>query len=222
MTFSALVFDMEGLLGDSEPVWHEVEIDLIESFGYLYADKVRDMGIGMRVDEFAAILQRYYPRVGESPAAIESAITERLLSLPAERIRSRPGAEEIVRYAAARDISRAIASSSSQVVIEHFVGLMGWEEQIPNRYSAEFMARGKPAPDIYLHAAEQLGVAPEHCLALEDSRTGTLSALAAGMTCFTVPDLSHSRLEDFAEVNDKVFGSLFDVMDAIKSEGLFE
>ena len=61
MTFSALIFDMDGLLVDSEPVWHEVEIDLIESFGYLYADKVRDMGIGMRVDEFAAILQRYYP-----------------------------------------------------------------------------------------------------------------------------------------------------------------
>ena len=99
---------------------------------------------------------------------------------------------------------------------------MGWEEQIPNRFSAEFMARGKPAPDIYLHAAEQLGVAPEHCLALEDSRAGTQAALAAGMTCFTVPDLSHSRLEDFAEVNDKVFGSLYDVMDAIKSEGLFE
>ena len=63
MTFSALIFDMDGLLVDSEPVWHEVEIDLIESFGYVYADEVRDMGIGMRVDEFAAILQRYYPRV---------------------------------------------------------------------------------------------------------------------------------------------------------------
>ena len=185
MTFSALIFDMDGLLVDSEPVWHEVEVDLIESCGYVYSDDVRNMGIGMRVDEFAAILQQHYPKLGDSAAAIEAAITERLLSLPAERIKARPGADEIVRYAAERSIPRAIASSSTQVVIEHFVRLMGWQDLIPNRYSAQFMPRGKPAPDIYLHAAEQLGLAPQTCLALEDSRAGTQAALAAGMTCFT-------------------------------------
>ena len=221
MTFSALIFDMDGLLVDSEPVWHEVEVDLIESFGYAYSDEVRNMGIGMRVDEFAAILQQHYPKLGDSAAAIESAITERLLSLPPERIKARPGADEILRYAAAQQIPRAIASSSTQVVIEHFVRLMGWAELIPKRYSAQFMARGKPAPDIYLHAAEQLGLAPETCLALEDSHAGTLAALAAGMTCFTVPDLSHSSQAGFAAVNENVFGDLFEVMDEIKAKGLF-
>ncbi len=221
MTFSALIFDMDGLLVDSEPVWHEVEVDLIESHGYIYSDEVRSAGIGMRVDEFAAILQQHYPKLGDSAAAIESAITERLLSLPPERIKARPGADEIVRYAAAQQIPRAIASSSTQVVIEHFVRLMGWAELIPKRYSAQFMARGKPAPDIYLHAAEQLGQAPETCLALEDSHAGTLAALAAGMTCFTVPDLSHSAVEAFAGVNENVFGDLFEVMDEIKAKGLF-
>lgn len=221
MTFSALIFDMDGLLVDSEPVWHEVEMDLIESFGYAYSDEVRSMGIGMRVDEFAAILQRHYPKLGDSAEAIESAITERLLSLPPERIKARPGADEIVRYTAARRIPRAIASSSSQIVIEHFVRLMGWAGLIPNRYSAQFMARGKPAPDIYLHAAQRLGLAPQTCLALEDSRAGTLAAQAAGMTCFTVPDLSHSRLEDFAAVNENVYGDLFEVMNEIEAKGLF-
>lgn len=221
MAFSALIFDMDGLLVDSEPVWHEVEVDLIESRGYIYSDEVRNMGIGMRVDEFAAILQQHYPKLGDSAAAIESAITERLLALPAERIKARPGADEIVRHAADRQIPRAIASSSTQIVIEHFVRLMGWEALIPNRYSAQFMARGKPAPDIYLHAARQLGLEPQACLALEDSRAGTLAALAAGMTCFTVPDLSHSSLEDFAAVNENVFGSLYEVMDEIEAKGLF-
>lgn len=221
MTFSALIFDMDGLLVDSEPVWHEVEVDLIESHGYTYSDEVRNIGIGMRVDEFAAILQQHYPRLGDSAAAIESAITERLLALPPERIKARPGADEIVRYAAKRDIPRAIASSSSQIVIEHFVRLMDWAELIPNRYSAQFMARGKPAPDIYLHAAQQLGLAPQRCLALEDSRAGTKAALAAGMTCFTVPDLSHSTLEEFADINDQVFTDLFAVVNEIKAKGLF-
>ncbi len=221
MTFSALIFDMDGLLVDSEPVWHEVEVDLIESHGYTYSDEVRNIGIGMRVDEFAAILQQHYPRLGDSAAAIESAITERLLALPPERIKARPGADEIVRYAAKRDIPRAIASSSSQIVIEHFVRLMDWAELIPNRYSAQFMARGKPAPDIYLHAAQQLGLAPQRCLALEDSRAGTKAALAAGMTCFTVPDLSHSTLEEFADINDQVFPDLFAVVNEIEAKGLF-
>ena len=221
MTFSAIIFDMDGLLVDSEPVWHEVEVDLIESHGYVYSDEVRNMGIGMRVDEFAAILQQHYPKLGDSPAAIEKAITERLLALPPERIKARPGADEIVRYAAERRIARAIASSSTQIVIEHFVRLMDWADLIPKRYSAQFVARGKPAPDIYLHAARQLGLAPRNCLALEDSRAGTLAAQAAGMTCFTVPDLSHSTLQEFADINDRVFPDLFAVMTEIESNGLF-
>ena len=221
MNYAAVIFDMDGLLVDSEPVWHEVEIELIESCGYVYADEVREMGVGMRVDEFAAILQRHYPKLGDSPAAIEKAITTRMLQLPAERVRPRPGAEEVVRYIADLGIPRAIASSSSQVIIEHFVGLMGWAEQIPQRYSAEFVQRGKPAPDIYLHAAAQLGCSPESCLALEDSRLGTKAALAAGMTCFTVPDLSHTALQEFNGINENIFNSLCDVLAKFKTEGFF-
>lgn len=221
MAFQAIIFDMDGLLVDSEPVWHEVEVELIEACGYAYLDEIRDVSIGMRVDEFAAILQRHYPKLGDSPAAIESAITNRMLNLPAGRIKAMPGADELVRYAAERGIPRAIASSSSQAIIEHFVGLMGWEVLIPQRYSAEYMERGKPAPDIYLHAAEQLGCAPETCLALEDSRFGTMAALAAGMTCYTVPDLSHSSIADFAGINKNVYRSLHVVLDKFRQERLF-
>ncbi len=221
MTYSAIIFDMDGLLVDSEPVWHEVETALIEACGYSYSDEVRDMGIGMRVDEFAAILLKHFPKLGDSPKAIEAAITRGVLDLPAERIRARPGADAIIAYAAERQIPRAIASSSSQIVIEHFVQLLGWDELIPRRYSAEFVARGKPAPDIYLHAAAQLGIQPRRCLALEDSRAGTMAALAAGMTCFTVPDLSHSSLEAFANINPHVYGSLQAVLDEIQTKELF-
>jgi len=175
----------------------------------------------MRVDEFAVSLQGHYPKLGDSPAAIEAAITDRMLKLPPGRIKAMPGADELIRFAAERGIPRAIASSSSQAIIEHFVGLMCWEDLIPQRYSAEYMERGKPAPDIYLHAAEQLGCAPENCLALEDSRFGTQAALAAGMTCFTVPDLSHSSVEDFADINDNVYRSLHDVLDEIRRNRIF-
>ena len=221
MSFSALIFDMDGLLVDSEPVWNEVEVELVESCGYVYSQEVRELGIGMRIDEFAVILQQHYPKLGSTPAAIEAAITQGMLRQPAERIRVRPGAEELVRYVADLGIPRAIASSSPQVIIEHFVALLGWADLIPHRYSAETLARGKPAPDIFLHTADQLGFAPESCLALEDSRLGTIAALRAGMTCYSVPDLSHSRLADFAEINNKIYGSLHEVLDNLKGKGTF-
>ena len=220
MKFQAIIFDMDGLLVDSEPVWYEAEKEMIEACGYQYADDVREQTIGVRVDEFAEIIYRHYPKVGESPAAIIEEISARVLRLPREKIHPCPGADEILRYVAERQVPRAIASSSTQEVIERFVHLMGWDKLIPQRFSAEYMARGKPAPDIYLHAADQLDVAPERCLALEDSPAGTQAAIAAGMTCYTVPDLSHSSLEDFAGINDKLFNSLHDILRKFEAEGV--
>jgi len=221
MSFDAIIFDMDGLLVDSEPLWHEAEIEMIEGAGYIYAEDVREQTIGVRVDEFARIIHRHYPKVGESPAAIIEEITARILGMPLEKIQPRPGAEAIIRFAAEREIPRAIASSSWDCVIDHFVDLLAWDQLIPQRYSAQHMARGKPAPDIYLHAAEQLGYPPARCLALEDSRAGTQSALAAGMTCYTVPDLSHSSLDDFAGINDRVYESLYDILGEFKRKDLF-
>lgn len=221
MTFSAIIFDMDGLLVDSEPLWYDVETAMIEAEGYTYTDDVRDATVGLRVDEFAKIIFKNYPKVAESPQAVAEAVTQGMISIPREKIKARPGADEIIRYVAEQNIPRAIASSSSQVIIEHFVEMMGWADLIPQRYSAEFMEKGKPAPDIYLHAAEKLGIQPEHCLALEDSRAGTRSAIAAGMTCYTVPDLSHSKLSDFEGINDNIYNSLFDILDEFKTKEMF-
>lgn len=221
MSFDAIIFDMDGLLVDSEPLWHEAEIEMVEGAGYTYADDVREQTIGVRVDEFARIIHRHYPRVGDSPEAIIEEITGRILGMPLEKIQPRPGAEAIIQFVAERGIPRAIASSSWDCVIDHFVDLLGWDALIPRRYSAQHMARGKPAPDIYLHAAKQLGYPPARCLALEDSRAGTQSAMAAGMTCYTVPDLSHSSLDDFAGINKHVYESLYDILAEFERKGLF-
>jgi len=222
MSFSAIIFDMDGLLVDSEPLWYEVEVAMIEQHGYTYTDDVRDSTVGLRVDEFAQIIHKHYPKVADTPANVAKLITHKMMSIPAEKITPRPGAEEIIRYAAEKKIPRAIASSSSQRIIDHFVTMLGWGELIPLRFSAEFMRHGKPEPDIYLHAAKSLSIAPEKCIALEDSKAGTQAALSAGMTCYTVPDLSHSNMSDFERLNDNVFDNLHDVLDTIKAKGFFE
>ena len=219
--YDALIFDMDGLLVDSEPLWHEAEVAMIEGAGYIYEDAVREQTIGVRVDEFSRIIHRHYPRVGETPAAIADEISRRILRLERDDIQPRPGAEAIVRYAAEKRIPRAIASSSESRVIERFVRLLDWDRLIPMRFSAERMPLGKPAPDIYLHAAAELGVAPERCLALEDSVTGTKAALAAGMTCFSVPDPTHADPADFAMLDARVFDSLHDALREIETKGYF-
>ena len=221
MTFSAIIFDMDGLLVDSEPLWYEVETAIIESHGYTYEDQVRESTIGLRVDEFARIIYENYPRVADTSKGVAQAVMDGMTSLPREKIKTRPGANEIIRYVAEQNIPCAIASSSLTVIIEHFVEMMGWADLIPHRFSAEFMERGKPAPDIYLHTAQQLGVDPKKCLALEDSRAGTQAALAAGMTCYTVPDLSYAKLTDFEGVNDNIYNSLHDVLQDLKTKRLF-
>lgn len=221
MTFSAVIFDMDGLLVDSEPIWYEVELALIEAQGYTYTDDVRDLTVGLRVDEFARIIYEHYPKVAASPEEVAQAVMKEMTRVPREKIKAQPGANEIIQYVAEQNISRAIASSSAQVIIEHFVENMGWANLIPKRYSAQYMKHGKPAPDIYLYTAEQLGIPPEKCLALEDSRAGTQAAIAAGMTCYTVPDLSHSNISDFDGINDNIYNSLFDVLDDFKTKALF-
>lgn len=221
MSFAAIIFDMDGLLVDSEPVWHEIETSIVEAAGCIYTDEVRELTIGRRVEEFAAIICQHYPSIADSPAEVAARLVAGMTAMPREKIKARPGADDIIRYAAEKDIPRAIASSSPQVIIEHFLAMLGWDALIPHRYSAEGMARGKPAPDIYLYAAAQIGCRPAQCLALEDSRAGTLAALAAGMTCYTIPDLSHSSLADFADINDRIYGSLHEALAEFKAKGLF-
>ena len=221
MTFSAIIFDMDGLLVDSEPLWYEVELEMIESQGYTFSDDVRNLLVGLRVDEFSVIVHKHYPKVADSPQAVADTIINRMLALSHEKLKARLGADEIIRYVAEQGIPCAIASSSTEVIIEHFVKIRGWQDLIPQRYSAQFVERGKPAPDIYLHAAQQLGIDPKNCLALEDSRAGTQAALAAGMTCYTVPDLSHSSASDFVGINDNIYASLVDILDEFKTKRFF-
>ncbi|MBZ0287226.1 MAG: HAD-IA family hydrolase, partial [Anaerolineae bacterium] len=116
-------------------------------------------------------------------------------------------------------IPTAIASSSPKAIIDAILKAQGWDTLFSVRCSAEDEARGKPAPDVYLRAAERLGINPGDCLALEDSPNGARAAVAAGMTCYAVPDTKHISSHAFDGITPHVFRSLHEVLDSIKANG---
>jgi HAD superfamily hydrolase (TIGR01509 family) len=213
--FRAVIFDMDGLLVDSESVWEVVEREMIEDHGNTYSAEFRSQVVGLRLDAFFARLKTFYHLEG-TIEALQAELTDRMLARIPVAVQAQPGAREMVAYAAASGLPVAIASSSPQAIIDATIAAQGWSEVFARRYSADAVALGKPAPDVYLYAASALGVPPDACLALEDSPNGALAAVAAGMTCFAVPDPHHAGPQDFAGITPHIFESLHSVIAALR------
>lgn len=211
----AIIFDMDGLLVDSERIWYIAEDQFIQSFGHVYTPEARAAIIGMRVDEFLAKLKDIY-QLEPSVEALSDDLHDRILHLIPLEVKAQPGAHEIIEYVTRNNIPHAIASSSSMRVINTTLESQGWGEIFKIRCTADDDLNGKPAPDVYLRAAKTLGIDPKDCLALEDSPNGARAAVAAGMTCFAVPDKSHSTPEAFKGITPHVFNSLHDVLERLQ------
>ncbi|TDE02433.1 HAD family hydrolase [Jiangella asiatica] len=182
----AVVFDLDGVLVDSERAWDEVRRSVVAAHGGAWTDAATRAMQGMSTPEWAAYLVE---GLGARLAPDEAA--ERVVTEMARRYAAGPpvlpGAVETVRaVAAARPV--AIASSSPPVLIRSFLGFAGLDDVVRVAVSSEEVSAGKPAPDVYLEAARQLGVDPGRCVAVEDSTNGLRSALAAAMTVVAVPN----------------------------------
>ncbi|MEZ6188967.1 MAG: HAD family phosphatase [Planctomycetota bacterium] len=203
--FEAIVFDMDGLLVDSEPVWKQAEHALVHDHGAKVDAPFHLTTVGLGMLEWAERVRAHYGLTA-SPQALSAHLVANMLERIPRLVRPRPGAPELVAASAAGP--RAIASSSPTRLIELTLETLGWTPGFPTRCSAQEVARGKPAPDVYLLAAERLRVDPARCLALEDSPTGARAARAAGMTCWAVPDPTHSTPASFAGITPHVYPDL--------------
>jgi HAD superfamily hydrolase (TIGR01509 family) len=206
---------MDGLLVDSEPVWEEAETIVFLAHGIHIERHVREQLIGLRNDEFIGRLREIY-RVTVSVETLQRKVIAHLLAIIPHKVKAKPGAPELLAYANHHNLPIAIASSSPVAIIEAIVKSQGWEAVVPIRCSAETVALGKPAPDVYLKAASLLGVAPRDCLALEDSPNGARAAVAAGMTCYAVPDGDLSKHTAFEGITEHRFDSLHHVLRELK------
>jgi mannitol-1-/sugar-/sorbitol-6-/2-deoxyglucose-6-phosphatase len=184
----AVVFDMDGLLIDTEPIWRQTEMRIFGDLGVHLTEEQCLESMGMRVPD---VVRRWYGRHPWTGSSIED-VTNELIQAVIDYVRRegepREGVIEAFNNVRDEGLPIAIASSSSVELIGAVVERLGLGVYISALCSADDEAAGKPDPAVYLTAARRLGVAPEQCLALEDSPNGVVSAKRAGMVCIAVPD----------------------------------
>ena len=182
----AVVFDMDGVIVDSEQVWDDVREQYTRESGGTYTESAtRDM-MGMSSVEWSRYMHDALGVPG-TPEEINAEVVRRMLERYGEAPPLIPGAVEAVRACAAR-WPLAVASSSNPELIEVVLVRAGIRGLFRAVVSSQEVARGKPAPDVYLEAARRLGVPPAHCAAVEDSHNGIRSAKSAGMRVVAVPN----------------------------------
>jgi len=180
------VFDLDGVLVDSERMWDEVRQAFAAAHGGRWLPESTRAMQGMSTPEWAGYLVTAVG-VRLSPEDASAGVIEEMARRYAEGPPVIDGAVEAVRAVAAR-YPVAIASSSPPVLIKAFLDSTGLAPLVPVALSSEQAGAGKPAPDVYLAAARELGVEASACAAVEDSTNGLRAALAAGMTVYAVPN----------------------------------
>ena len=206
----AVIFDMDGVLIDSEPFWQESEIEVFGRAGLSLTREMCLQTMGLRVDEVVEYWRRRHTFDGAPAGALEDAIicgvVERILS----KGEAKGGAAHALGFFRARGLRVALASSSAYRLIGAVTERLGLAGEFEVVYSAEEEEYGKPHPGVYLTTARRLGVAPTECLAVEDSFNGVLAAKAARMKCVAVPEPAQRRDQRFV-IADAMLDSLADV-----------
>ena len=182
----AAIFDLDGVLMDSEPLWDQARRTVVAEHGGHWQPGATDAMQGMSSSEWAGYLQQALG-VNADRDQIVRFVLDRLLESYDDGLPLLPGAQEAVARLAAR-WPLGLASSSNRIVIDRVLRQAGLAGLFQSTVSSEEVARGKPAPDVYLEAARRLDVAPSHCCAIEDSANGIRSALAAGMIVVAIPN----------------------------------
>jgi sugar-phosphatase len=207
---SAVIFDMDGVLIDSEPFWQESEIDAFGRLGLALTREMCMQTMGLRVDEVVEYWRRRQT-FGDAPTgaledAIVGGVVERILS----KGEAKEGAAHALGFFRAKGLRVALASSSAYRLIQAVTERLGLASEFEVVYSAEEEEYGKPHPGVYLSTALRLGVAPTECVAVEDSFNGVLAAKAARMKCVAVPEPLQRRDPRFS-IADAVLDTLADL-----------
>ena len=205
----AIVFDMDGLMVDSEPLSQQAWDEYLRPYGHKLTEEIVSSIIGLRGD----VSTPYIKELFNLPEPVPTIISKRAAiysQIRANGVPTMPGLHELQAEINRRQIPWAVATSSPRHHAEEILQQLNLQDQCRAIAAGDEVTHGKPHPDIYLLAAKRLGIPPQNCLALEDSGPGSQAAAAAGMTAVAIPN-AQTNTADFSHVHDR-YSSLHDVL----------
>jgi HAD superfamily hydrolase (TIGR01509 family) len=212
----AVIFDLDGVLLDTEELWDEVREGLARERGGRWSDRAQADMMGMSSTEWSRYMHDVVG-LAEPPKEISREVVRRMLDRYAERLPLVDGAIEAVERMTAR-WPLGLASSSNRELIDRALEVSGLARHFRATVSSEEVERGKPAPDVYVEAARRLGVEPTRCAAVEDSASGIQSAHAAGMRVVAIPNAAFPPAREVLALADLVLDSIADLKPASVNE----
>lgn len=205
-SFEAAIFDMDGLLLESESLWRKAESEAVARLGLPLTDADFAETMGVRMRDVARLWFDRHPWEGPSPDDMADQVIDRVVELVADAT-PLAGVVDTLELCARRGLRLALCSSSDRRLIDAVLTTLDLESYFEISHSAEHDEFGKPHPQPYLSTAAKLGITPQACLAFEDSVAGCLAAKGAGMTVIAVPEPYARNLPGFG-IADLVLGSL--------------
>jgi mannitol-1-/sugar-/sorbitol-6-/2-deoxyglucose-6-phosphatase len=207
---NTVIFDMDGLLIDSEPLWYEAALEVMNAYGLDMDEKTYATTVGLRTKEFLEHWFSIYGLQFVSLSEAENEITRRVITKVCKRGKAMPGVHEVITLFKEKGLRMGLATSSPSALIDVVIKQFGLSGTFEATASAEHLPYGKPHPQVYLDCAGQLGVKAVECLCLEDSFNGMLSAKSARMRCVVVPAAESFHLPHWAAA-DACIPSLSDL-----------
>ncbi len=204
MKLNTVIFDMDGLLIDSEPLWKQAADDLLLQYSAQLTNQQYAVTTGLRTKEFLAHWFVHFSLPPDDLAEAEKKIVSRVVDLVKQKGKPMPGVSHILNFFREREFNIGLATSSPPALIQVVVDMLGIGTYLQAVSSAENLAFGKPHPEVYLNCAEKLGAFPDQCVCFEDSFNGMIAAKAAKMKCVMVPSLQENKKQVWEAADLKI------------------
>ncbi len=211
----AVIFDMDGVLIDSEPVWKDAMEEVFKSVGCPLTREDFQLTVGLRLDEVIAFWYKVSPWKLASPEEVLQRIINRMVELLSANGKPLQGVVAMLEFLKQKGLKIGLATSSYEVLIDCVLDTLKIRQYFDFTHSAEREAHGKPHPAVYITTAENLGVHPQHCLVIEDSINGVISGKAARMQVVCIPEKTHIPNPKLI-LADYQFENMEDMLTALK------
>jgi HAD superfamily hydrolase (TIGR01509 family) len=209
----AIFFDMDGTLVNSESLWKIAERDWIRQKGGILEPELQEKFTGITAEAMVTLAKAHFGWQ-EDTKALTLELNDFVKGY-LKQVKEQPGASELIDLVVKHNIPRALVSNSALDIIEATLANQPWRHLLEQQFSINHVTRGKPEPDIYLLAANTLGVEAKHCLVIEDSIAGVTAAVAAKMRCIAVCH-EHQYRQNLEALTPEVVSSLYEVINVLQ------